>query len=182
MLHLSHSAHNADQRHYAESIDNQAEREAAALQWLEENLDIEFEKPRYRVLAAHAQAAAELGLSVKKLSRYPRHASWRAHRQISDAFAGRAAHDRVIRERDITTRVDRERRAARRAARVALLQQLDLVREVSVPRKGVGRLVGAAERTICTAIQKGELPIVRTGNERRIPVSALKAFLCRRVA
>jgi hypothetical protein len=156
--------------HSTIDVDQAAEREARAIEWLVEN----------ELIPAPGDPDREN--RVVRRWRYPLAASLRAHERIAKAtFKGLFELERTFAKRELTRPSDRQRRRERRARRVELLKVLDALPVEAVSLDEAARLVDASRNTLMHLITRGVLGrvyVVRDGYRRRqVPVADLRRYL-----
>jgi hypothetical protein len=156
-------------------VDQAAEREARAIEWLVEN----------ELIPAPGDPDREN--RVVRRWRYPLAASLRAHERIAKAsFRGLFALERSFAMRfELTRPSDRQRRRDRRERRAELLRALDSVADQAVSLQRAAELVDLSVNTLMHAITRNELGrvyAVQDGKRRRlVPVADLRRLLARKV-
>lgn len=152
-------------------VDAAAEREAAALDWMAENLGQSQPRPLIKNPLVRNQ-------------RYARTASILSHERLSRAPWHRLVWGPPAKQREITTAIDRARRVAQRAARDRRLRDLEqLPADRLLTRREAAGLAAMGERTIDTKLHTRELPRVKLPDGRTgIRVADLTAYLRRTLA
>jgi hypothetical protein len=144
------------------SIDAQAEREAAALEFFAEELGQRQPMDPLRVRREESHAAATLGLAPVKHHRYGRKAAAIAWIAVLDAIkAGKTPKIQTY----LDTRADRARRLVRRVDRaaraIALAQLAD--EHPPISKQQAVELSGFSSRVIDRRLADGSLPAIRLG-------------------
>lgn len=160
-----------------DELDLAAEREAAAVAFLEEELDI-----RGSNVPMFEQRLAQQ--PVIRNQRYNWVKSCRAHQKIEDHYRKRLAGESstLVQKLDITTNGERHRRQLRHEQRKLLLAALEGMQQQWVPFPMALQLVDCAARTMHRAMMEGRLQKRVIDRKVHVASADLKTFLRAKVS
>jgi hypothetical protein len=154
-----------------DALDRAAEREAAALDWMEQELGEESANvPTFE---------QRLTTPTIRGYRYNRVASYKAHERIERHYQARLAGQpsKYTFDQEITTRADRARRELRQQRRKLLLEALEKLQDEWVTLEDAQRLIDARERTLFTHMINGRLRKLHINRRTFVAVADLRTYL-----
>ena len=165
---------------HVSSVDCQAEREASAIGWFAENLGQPQPLPPLRRESELRELAAALGWKAPPRQRYPHELVTKRWIRVLQCIAN--GQPLPAFKSEITTPADRERRAARRRERAALVKRLaTMPRSQTVNLHSAAKMTGIGIRTLERARANGRLAVVKDGQRVTVPIPALRAYLATKV-
>lgn len=156
-------------------IDAAGEREAAAIEALEENAGA-VQPPTRLALAREVEYCARArSLPAVRHQRYPKMKSIRAWCRIVDSMRqGRRVQNKPF---VVTTAADRARYVARRLERQRLLAELNQMPDARLPWREAASLVSLRPLGMYKALRENRIPRIRDGHRLMVAVSDLRTYL-----